>query len=117
MRNYTRPSTRRFLIAGTIVALFLAGFASYYASAKPDGLTKVAGDIVPGIAAQERPHARGDSTFSGYSTEGVANDRLSGAIAGVVGVSLTLGVSGVLFFVIRSRGSGSARATARNHRS
>ena len=37
---------RKFYIGGFIVSLFLAGVVSFYASSSPDGLEKVAGDIV-----------------------------------------------------------------------
>ena len=37
-------STRWIVVAGVLVALLLAGVASYYASGDPDGLTKVSED-------------------------------------------------------------------------
>lgn len=108
MAGLTRPRLKVFIPVVILIAVFLAGFVSYYASARPDGLTKVAGEIVPSIAAEEQEHARGESTFAGYSTEGVQGDRLSGAIAGVAGVGITLAASGLLFFAIR-RGGGPAK--------
>lgn len=101
-----RISTTLFIGAGVIVALILAGFVSYYASAEPDGLVSTAQKI--GFIETEQSHARGDSTFSGYTTQGVENDRLSGALAGVVGVAITLVVGGVLFFAVRASRGGSA---------
>ena len=38
-----RISTRLVVVAGVLVALLLAGGASFYASGDPDGLTKVTG--------------------------------------------------------------------------
>lgn len=113
MRSPTRPSTRACTLAGTVVALFLAGFLSYYASSSPDGLERVSGEILPGIAAQEREHTQGDAALADYSTEGIVNDRLSGASAGVVGVTVTLTVGGLLFVAVRGRRSGSTDSADR----
>ena len=52
----------------------------------------------------ETPHAASDSPFAGYSTKGVDDDRLSGGIAGVVGVLVMLGLSTGLFWGLRRRG-------------
>lgn len=104
MAGATHPRLKVFVLVGILIAVFLAGFVSYYASAQPDGLTKVAGQIVPGMAAEEQEHVRGKSTFAGYTTEGIEGDRLSGAVAGITGVGITLAVSGLLFFAVRRRG-------------
>ena len=44
-----------------------------------------------------------DSPFADYGTEGVDNERLSGGLAGVAGVALTLGIGGALFLALRRR--------------
>ena len=50
-----RPvSTRLLVVAGVLVALLLAGVASFYASGDPDGLTKVSED--QGFAQTEQEH-------------------------------------------------------------
>lgn len=98
--------TRTFLALGFLVALLLAGVGSYYASSSPDGLEKVAQD--EGIAAQEKPHAAADSPFAGYGTAGVSDGRLSGGLAGVVGVGLTALVGGGLFLLLRRRSPAAA---------
>lgn len=109
-----RPRLKVFLPIGLLIALFLAGFLSYYASGSPDGLEKVAGDVLPGIASHTQEHAQADTVFAGYSTDGVGNDRLSGAIAGIVGVAITLAVASLLFLVVRRRrGRPTAEGTER----
>lgn len=90
----------RFLIVGLFVALVLAGVVSYYASSKPDGLEKVAQD--KGFIETEQEHASGDSPLAGYGVKGVKNDRLSGGLAGVVGVGLTVVIAGGLFVGLRA---------------
>jgi cobalt/nickel transport protein len=97
-------STRRLLLAGLLVALVLAGVVSYYASNHPDGLNYVAGRI--GFLSTERPHASDGSPFAGYSTRGVGNARLSGGLAGVVGVLVVGLAGGGLAWLLRRRGHG-----------
>ncbi|MFG2003523.1 PDGLE domain-containing protein [Spirillospora sp. NPDC048911] len=95
--------TKRFFFVFLLVAVIVAGFVSFYASASPDGLTKVAED--KGFAAKEKDHRLKDSPFGDYGIKGVSNERLSGGLAGVAGVGLTLAVGGGLFWVVRRRSS------------
>jgi hypothetical protein len=97
----TRPSNRTFFLAFLLVSLLVAGVASYYASSHPDGLNYVAEKT--GFIDAETTHASSDSPFAGYSTKGVDNDRLSGGVAGAVGVVLMLGLSSALFYGLRRR--------------
>ncbi|MFJ9313938.1 PDGLE domain-containing protein [Pimelobacter simplex] len=92
---------RRFLLAGLLVALLIAGVGSYYASSHPDGLEYVAGKT-GFIDSQDEPVDTG-SPFADYSTKGVDDERLSGGLAGVAGVLLTLVIGGGLFWVLRRR--------------
>lgn len=92
---------RRFLLAGLLVALLIAGVGSYYASSHPDGLEYVAHQT--GFAGSQKQAVDTGSPFADYSTEGVHDARLSGGIAGVAGVLLTLGLGGGLFWVLRRR--------------
>ncbi|WP_408898615.1 PDGLE domain-containing protein [Nocardioides sp. R1-1] len=92
---------RRFLLAGLLVALLLAGVGSYYASSHPDGLEYVA-DKTGFLDTAEEPVDTG-SPFADYGTKGVDDARLSGGIAGVAGVGLTLLIGGGLFWVLRRR--------------
>lgn len=90
---------RKLLIGGLLVALALAGIASYYASASPDGLEKVAED--KGFIATATDHRLADSPVADYAVRGVDDGRLSGGLAGVLGVLVTFGVGGVLFLGVR----------------
>jgi cobalt/nickel transport protein len=92
---------KRFLLAFLLVALVVAGVVSFYASGDPDGLTKVAED--KGFAAQEKEHALKGSPLGDYGVEGVEDERLSGGLAGVIGVGLTAAIGGGLFWTVRRR--------------
>jgi hypothetical protein len=99
-------TVKRFLLAGVLVALVLAGVVSFYASGRPDGLEKVAAD--KGMNANEHDHALKDSPLGDYGVTGVGNERLSGGLAGVIGVSVTLLVGGGLFWAVRRRSPATA---------
>jgi cobalt/nickel transport system permease protein len=92
---------RKFLLAGLVLALFLAGVVSFYASSAPDGLEKVASD--QGIDAKAKDHSAADGPLADYGTKGVDNNRLSGGLAGLAGVLLTFAVGGVLFVALSRR--------------
>lgn len=98
-----KVSTKAFYLAGVLLALLLAGFASYYASASPDGLEKVAAEQGFHKAAEE--HHLADSPLAGYQTKDMGNARLSGGLAGVAGVAGTLAVGTGLFWVARRTGA------------
>ncbi|MFI9233491.1 energy-coupling factor ABC transporter permease [Streptomyces rimosus] len=104
-----RRSTRRVWLAGVAAALVCAGGLSYYASTSPDGLEKVARD--QGIDAKAEEHAAKDSPLADYSVKDIANPRISGGLAGVIGVGATLAVGTGVFVVVRRRRA-SARDTA-----
>ncbi len=92
---------RPVLVGGALVAVLLAGVVSFYASSAPDGLEKVAAD--KGLSAQEKPHAAEGGPLAGYGVKGVENQRMSGGLAGVAGVGLTVVAGGGVFYVIRRR--------------
>lgn len=103
---------RAFFLVGLAVALVLAGLVSLYASESPDGLEKVAAKH--GITATEHnhhDHDAGGSPLAGYATKGVDDERLSGAVAGVVGVGLTLAMATGVFLMVKRR-DGSADGQA-----
>jgi cobalt/nickel transport system permease protein len=93
------PTTRGFAIAAVLVTLVVAGVVSQFAGSAPDGLQKVAED--QGFAAAEQPHAFDSSVFAGYATEGVSNENVSLAVAGITGSLLTLAVGGGLVLAVR----------------
>ncbi|MEV0368252.1 energy-coupling factor ABC transporter permease [Streptomyces sp. NPDC050636] len=94
-------SARRVWLAGVAAALVCAGGISYYASASPDGLEKVAHD--QGIDAKAEDHAAKDSPLADYSVQDIGDPRLSGGLAGVIGVGATLAVGTGVFVVLRRR--------------
>ncbi|MEU3268481.1 energy-coupling factor ABC transporter permease [Streptomyces bacillaris] len=94
-------SNRGFLITGLVSAFLLAGFVSFYASASPDGLERVAAD--QGIDEKVEEHGAADSPLADYGVGDIANARLSGGLAGVIGVSATVVVGTGVFWVVRRR--------------
>ncbi|MEU6280913.1 energy-coupling factor ABC transporter permease [Streptomyces sp. NPDC047028] len=106
-----RASRRRLWAAGLLTSLLLAGFVSFYASADPDGLEKVAHD--KGIDQKERAHASEDSPLAGYGVKDIADARLSGGLAGVIGVGVTVVAGSTVFWAVsRRRRSGEAAEAA-----
>jgi hypothetical protein len=96
-----RVSTKWVALGVVAVALLLAGVVSYYASSSPDGLNRVAQD--KGFSDTEKDHGAADGPFSGYATKDVDNQRLSGGLAGVVGVAVVLVLAGGVAYVVRRR--------------
>ncbi|QKV92930.1 PDGLE domain-containing protein [Streptomyces sp. NA02950] len=96
-----RRSARRVWLAGLAAALLCAGVVSFYASASPDGLEKVAHD--KGIDKKAEDHATKDSPLADYGVKDITDARLSGGLAGVIGVGATLAVGTGVFVVVRKR--------------
>ncbi|SHL05423.1 energy-coupling factor ABC transporter permease [Streptomyces yunnanensis] len=105
-----RRSARRLWLAGLAAALLCAGGLSYYASSSPDGLEKVAHD--KGLDTKAEQHATADSPLADYSVKDIANPRLAGGLAGVIGVAATLAVGTGVFVVLRRRKAAGATAPA-----
>jgi cobalt/nickel transport system permease protein len=82
-------------------AAVCAGVVSFYASASPDGLEKVAADH--GIGKQAEESSTADSPLADYSLGDITNDRLSGGLAGLIGVGGTLALGTGVFVVVRRR--------------
>lgn len=110
-----RVSTRWVAVGIAAVAVLLAGVISYYASADPDGLTKVSQD--KGFAHTETDHGAKDGPFAGYATKDVDNERLSGGLAGVVGVVVVLALGTALVYVVRRRRPADPARDERDHES
>ena len=97
----SRTSNRRIFAVALVVSLLVAGVASYYASAHPDGLEYVAEQA--GFIDSAEDSATSDSPLADYQTEGVDDARISGGLAGVIGVVVMLVLSTGLFWAVRRR--------------
>lgn len=103
-------STKPVWITGLVAALALAGIVSFYASSSPDGLEKVAAD--KGIDQKVTEHAAADSPLADYSVKDVSDARLSGGLAGVIGVGATVLVGTGVFWTVRRRRSADLTAAS-----
>ncbi|KQX83105.1 energy-coupling factor ABC transporter permease [Streptomyces sp. Root1310] len=99
-----RASRRTLWVTGLVTSLVLAGFVSFYASSNPDGLEKVAAD--KGIDKKAEEHASADSPLADYGVKDVTNARLSGGLAGVIGVGTTVVAGSAVFWAVRRRRTG-----------
>lgn len=97
----TRRAIAVVLIVGMVLSVGLAGVVSYYASSSPDGLEKVAEQ--QGFSDSADPSAAEDSPLAGYGVEGVADERMSVGLAGVVGVGVTALLGFGLFLLLGAR--------------
>lgn len=88
------------LILGVGIALSLlaAGVFSYYASSSPDGLEKVAQEH--GFSDTAADSANAALPTAGYGVDGVASERLSVGLAGVLGVIVVIIVAFGLFWML-----------------
>jgi hypothetical protein len=96
-----RGNLRLFVLAGALVAVGLAILVSPFASSQPDGLEKVAAEQEFADAAKD--HDLADGPLSDYRVDGVGNERVGTAVAGIVGTLLTFGVGLGLFALVRTR--------------
>jgi cobalt/nickel transport system permease protein len=96
-----RTSRRKLWIGGLVTSLLLAGFVSFYASSNPDGLEKVAADH--GIDQKAKEHTSADSPLADYGVRDVDDARLSGGLAGVIGVGVTIVAGTGVFWAVRKR--------------
>jgi cobalt/nickel transport system permease protein len=96
-----RTSRRTLWMTGLVASLVLAGFVSFYASANPDGLEKVAHD--QGIDKKQDRHAAAGSPLADYGLRNVSDARLSGGLAGVIGVGVTVVAGSAVFWAVRRR--------------
>jgi cobalt/nickel transport protein len=104
-----------FLAGGLLVAILLAGVVSNFASGSPDGLdhaaregcTFNADDEITGgtcMAQQEGDHQLAGSPLADYGIKGIDNPYLSTGLSGVLGVLVTFGIGGGVFWLVRRRG-------------
>lgn len=85
-----------------ILAVVLAVFLSPFASSLPDGLEKVAEDY--GFIDQGEEVIQ--SPLPDYAIPGMANEKLSTALAGIVGTLLTLAVVYGIAIIMKNREQG-----------
>lgn len=103
-------SHRKLWITGLVTSLVLAGFVSFYASADPDGLEKVAAD--KGIDEKTEEHANAGSPLADYGVEDITDARVSGGLAGVIGVGVTVVAGSAVFWSVRRRRTDDASPTS-----
>lgn len=101
MSTTTPRIGRRFFIAFLAAALLIAGVVSFYASGHPDGLEYVAKST--GFLDSAADSAAAGSPLADYGVAGVKNARISGGLAGIIGVLVTLLLAGGLAWVLRRR--------------
>ncbi len=94
-------STRRLVLAGLAASAFIACVVSFYASRHPDGLTFVAQSL--GFADTGRSSATSGSPLAGYTVTGVGDTRLSGGLAGLVGLAVVGLLMAGLVLLLRRR--------------
>jgi cobalt/nickel transport system permease protein len=97
LRGPARVDRRGLVVAGVLVSLVLGSVVSQFAASSPDGLQRVA--IDEGIAASGG--TGGPSLFADYATQGLDNEVLSLAVAGMAGVLIVLTVGFGLFASLR----------------
>jgi cobalt/nickel transport system permease protein len=108
-RDLTRAQTadrprigmRGFVIGMGLVALVFAMVVSQFAAPDPDGLERVAQD--QGFSDSAQDHALANTPFADYATEGLGNETVSLAVAGLAGVAITLIVGLGIVVAVRDR--------------
>ena len=95
--------------AGAAVAVLLAVFGSPLASGAPDAMEKLAPAQDAAAAEQKDRPLWSGAFFTDYKVRGVASEKVSTSLAGLIGTVLVFGLG---FAVIRALGSGSARGDA-----
>ncbi|MFF2846720.1 energy-coupling factor ABC transporter permease [Streptomyces sp. NPDC058001] len=99
-------SHRKVWLAGLAASVVLAGGVSFYASASPDGLEKVAHD--QGIDKKTEEHHTADSPLADYGVKDITNTRLSGGLAGAIGVTVTVVAGTGVSLLLRRRSAAEA---------
>ncbi len=99
-----RSVTRLFVI-GLLVTVVVAVVVSQFASPHPDGLEYVAEE--QGFLDTAEDHALGDLPLADYGANLTDDDRVNTAVAGLVGLLLTLLLGYGVFALARRTGSGS----------
>ncbi len=94
-------TTKKIVLIGLAISIFIASMLSFYASANPDGLEFVAEQV--GFLNTAKDSAVAGSPLADYALTGLENERFSVGIAGIVGVILTAIISFGLFTFLKKR--------------
>jgi len=92
---------RRDIIIGVIIALFLAGIISMFASSFPDGLEKVAENL--GFLEKGEGEPTIKSPIPDYAIPGIKNEKLATSIAGIAGTLLVFGLGYGLAAILKHK--------------
>jgi cobalt/nickel transport protein len=92
---------RRDIIIGVVIALFLAGIISMFASSWPDGLEKVAEN--KGFLEKGEVEPTVKSPVPDYAMPGLKNEKLATSIAGIAGTLLVFGLSYGLAILLKRK--------------
>jgi cobalt/nickel transport protein len=92
---------RKDIIIGLIVALFLAGLISIFASSSPDGLEKVAENLGFLEKGEGTPVVK--SPVPNYAMPGVKNEKIATSVGGILGTLFVFGFGYGLAFIIKRR--------------
>lgn len=99
-----------FIAAGLLIGLALAMLVSPFASSSPDGLEKVAAG--EGFVDAAQDHDLAEGPLADYGVEGVDDEKVGTALAGLIGTMITFGIALGLFGLVRVLGQRSGRAPA-----
>ncbi len=99
-------SIGRIFLVGILVTIVVGAVVSQFASPHPDGLEYVAEE--QGFIDSAEDHALGDSALADYGANLGAGERVNTAVAGIVGLLVTLLVGYGVFALVRKTGSKSA---------
>jgi cobalt/nickel transport system permease protein len=99
----------RGLGVGVAAALFVAGVVSLFASAHPDGLAFVGATL--GFDSAAKGSAVAGSPLADYGVNGIGNAHVSGALAGIIGVLVTIAVGLLVAKVASLRSARADRTT------
>ena len=100
-RKRTTRGVAVVVLVGMLASILLATVASFYASSAPDGLERVARDT--GFDDQAQESATADSPIADYAFSGVEDERISVALAGLIGVAITGVIGFGLFAALKPR--------------
>lgn len=85
----SRVGAAPFVVASLVAIAIVAAIVSQFAFDDPDGLERVADDKGL-VTPPAKVHSFADTWFADYATRGIANARLSLAVAGLCGAAITL---------------------------